>query len=205
MSKCNLHASRLATLTAKERRLYLQWLILTAVPICCDCVHLIIHFRSAFNPFTPRSDQFQISPVASPEILVWRTWHSDEKWLYYQILTASFIHFSTKGWENVFSNLGVKGLKLTTPNQNVELTRKENPEIIMRFLSKIEPRILPVRRSFQCAWYRRYSGNKWNSSSSSVLDGVETGILGSIEMITAGAGVYKIPVPTWFCRALDNA
>ena len=41
------------------------------------------------NPFTPKSDQFQISPAASPEILhytVWRTWLfiacSDESWLY---------------------------------------------------------------------------------------------------------------------------
>ena len=40
---------------------------------------------------TPKSDQFQISPEASPEILhltVWRTWlfivFSDERWLYYQ-------------------------------------------------------------------------------------------------------------------------
>ena len=38
------------------------------------------------SPFTPKSDQFQISPAASPEILhhtVWRTWlfiaYSDER------------------------------------------------------------------------------------------------------------------------------
>ena len=43
------------------------------------------------NPFTPKSDQCQISPAASPEILhhtVWRTWHFiaylDARWLYYQ-------------------------------------------------------------------------------------------------------------------------
>ena len=43
------------------------------------------------NHFTPMSDQFQISPAASPEIVrhtVWRTWvfiaYSDERWLYYQ-------------------------------------------------------------------------------------------------------------------------
>ena len=41
-------------------------------------------------PFTPKSDQFQISPAASPEILhhtVWRTWvfkaYLDERRLYY--------------------------------------------------------------------------------------------------------------------------
>ena len=61
-----------------------------------------------FNPFTIKSDQVQISPAASPVILhhtVWRTWfsiaYSDEKWLYYQILIASLIHFSVDGWENV--------------------------------------------------------------------------------------------------------
>ena len=48
-----------------------------------------------FNPLTPKSDQFPISPAASPVILhiilhhtVWRTWlfmaYSDERWLYYQ-------------------------------------------------------------------------------------------------------------------------
>ena len=43
------------------------------------------------NPFIPKSDQFQISPAASPAILhhtVWRTRlfiaYSDERWLYYQ-------------------------------------------------------------------------------------------------------------------------
>ena len=44
-----------------------------------------------FNPFTPKSDQHQTSPAASPEILhhtVRRTWlfigYSDERWLHYQ-------------------------------------------------------------------------------------------------------------------------
>ena len=68
-------------------------------------------------PFTPKRDQFQISPAAS-EILhhiVWRTWlfiaYSDETWLYNQILIASPIQFYLEGWENVlFLNMGVKGL-----------------------------------------------------------------------------------------------
>ena len=33
--------------------------------------------RASINPFTPKSDQYQISPAASPEILhhtVWITW-----------------------------------------------------------------------------------------------------------------------------------
>ena len=48
-------------------------------------------FAGFINPFTPKSDQCQISPAASPEILhhtVWRTRlfiaYSDERWLYYQ-------------------------------------------------------------------------------------------------------------------------
>ena len=62
-----------------------------------------------FNPFTPKWDQFQISPAASPEILhdtVWTTWvsiaYSDERWLYYR--------FSLPHWILFFS-LGVKVLK----------------------------------------------------------------------------------------------
>ena len=46
---------------------------------------------SNINPFTPESDQCQISPAASPEIwhhIVWRTWlfiaYTDERWLYHQ-------------------------------------------------------------------------------------------------------------------------
>ena len=49
------------------------------------------------NPFTPKSDQFQISPAASPEILdytVCRTLlYSDERLSYLPILATSLIHF----------------------------------------------------------------------------------------------------------------
>ena len=45
----------------------------------------------SINPCTPKGDQCQISPAASPEIshhTVWRTWlfiaYSDERWLYCQ-------------------------------------------------------------------------------------------------------------------------
>ena len=55
------------------------------------------------NPFTPKSDQCQISPVASPEILhhtVWRTWlflaYSDERWLYYQFSLPHLYIFLSK-------------------------------------------------------------------------------------------------------------
>ena len=60
------------------------------------------------NPFTPKSDQVRISPVASPVILhhtVWRTWlfiaYSDWKMILVPVLTTSLIQFSWKGWENV--------------------------------------------------------------------------------------------------------
>ena len=53
------------------------------------------------SPFPPKSDQFQISPAASPKILhhtVWRTWlfiaYSNERWSYYQfspLLTYTFL------------------------------------------------------------------------------------------------------------------
>ena len=65
------------------------------------------------NPFIPKSDQYQISPAASPEILhhtVWRTWlfiaYSDARWLYYQLSLPSVIQFSLQGWENAVFELG---------------------------------------------------------------------------------------------------
>ena len=66
-----------------------------------------------FNPFTPKSDQLQISPAASPEILhytVQRTWlfHSLLRWkiIILSILSVSLTHFSLKGWEIVLFELG---------------------------------------------------------------------------------------------------
>ena len=64
---------------------------------------------SCFNPFTAKSDQYQISSATSPEIqqhTVWITWffiaYSDERWLYHKhyshYLTYAFLF---KGWENV--------------------------------------------------------------------------------------------------------
>ena len=72
-------------------------------------VPVAVGFWTALNPFTPKSDQCQISPAASPEIdnhTVWRTWrfiaYSDERWWYDQFS----LHFSLKGWENVLIELG---------------------------------------------------------------------------------------------------
>ena len=70
-----------------------------------------------FNPFTPKSDQCQISPLALwPKILhhtVWRTWlfiaFSDEWWLYYQFsLPHSYVSLEKVG-RMYFLNLGVTG------------------------------------------------------------------------------------------------
>ena len=36
--------------------------------------------------------------------------YSDEKCLYYQILTTTLIRFSIKGWENVLFELGSEGV-----------------------------------------------------------------------------------------------
>ena len=71
-----------------------------------------------FNPFTPNSDQFQISPAASPEILhhaVWRIWlfiaQSDDKLLLYQF-SLPHLNISLKNFVRMyFLSLGVKGLK----------------------------------------------------------------------------------------------
>ena len=71
-----------------------------------------------FKPFTPKSDQCQISPAASPEILhhtVWRTWlfiaYQVDKWSYYQFsLHHSYVSL-LKGWENVLLELGSERVK----------------------------------------------------------------------------------------------
>ena len=59
------------------------------------------------NPFTPESDQCQISPAASQEIwhhTVWRIWlfiaYSDERWLYYKFSLHHAYNCFLKGWEN---------------------------------------------------------------------------------------------------------
>ena len=74
--------------------------------------HCIPALLVLINPFTPKSDQCQISPAASPETLrhtVWRTWlfiaYSGERWLYYKYLLPHLYIFSLRGWENVLFEL----------------------------------------------------------------------------------------------------
>ena len=86
------------------------------------CRHDAPSFRQGLSPSTPKSDQVQISPAASPEILhhtVWRTWlfiaYSDERWLCYQPSPPHLYISLKKGWENVLSELmGVKRLNFLT-------------------------------------------------------------------------------------------
>ena len=86
-----------------------------AAHCCRKCVELFVRKVETLriNPLIPKSDQYQISPAASPEILhhtVWRIWlfiaYSDARWLYYQLSLPSVIHFSLQGWENAVFELG---------------------------------------------------------------------------------------------------
>ena len=71
--------------------------------------------------FTPKSDQFQISPAVSPEVLhhtVCRTWlfiaYSDKRWLYYQFSLPHLYIFLYEGWENASLELGSEGVNTFT-------------------------------------------------------------------------------------------
>ena len=73
------------------------------------------------NPFTPESDQCQISPPAPPEILhhtVRRTWlfiaYSDERRLQYNFSLPYLCIFSLGGWENVLFELRSERVKTSS-------------------------------------------------------------------------------------------
>ena len=90
-----------------------------------------------FNPFTPESDQCQISPAASQEIwhhTVRRTWlfiaYSDEKWLYYKFSLHHSYNRFLKGWENTLFQLRserVKWAPLSIRPTPLEGKRRNNP------------------------------------------------------------------------------
>ena len=72
----------------------------------------------ALNPFTPKSDQFQISPAASPVIIHHIVWRIQLfiallrcKIIILPILTTSLIYCSLKGCENVLFELGSERVK----------------------------------------------------------------------------------------------
>ena len=75
---------------------------------------------SLLNPFTPKSDKFQISPAASSEI--WRTWlfiaYSDERLLYHQFSLPHCIHESRWNVENVLFELGSGSVNPFTPESD---------------------------------------------------------------------------------------
>ena len=69
------------------------------------------------NPFAPKSDQFQISPAASPVMIHHMEWRIQLfiallrcKKIILPILTTSLIYCSLKGCENVLFELGSEGL-----------------------------------------------------------------------------------------------
>ena len=75
-------------------------------------------FSQHFNPFTPKRDQIQISPAASPVILhhtEWKTWlflaYSDKKWLYYKFSLHHSYNRFLKGWENTLFELRSERVK----------------------------------------------------------------------------------------------
>ena len=103
---------------------------ITSSPKLPGPLSTILSNKTFFNPFTPKSDQSQLSPAASPAILhhtVWRTWlfidYSDGKWLRYQILATSLMHLSLKGWENAICELGSERVKTCTWGSHKEVSR----------------------------------------------------------------------------------
>ena len=86
---------------------------------CGEADSRVVHVSRPLNPFTPKSDQVQISPVASPVILhhtVWRTWlfiaYSDWKMILVPVLTTIphlYISLEKVG-RMYFLSLGLKGL-----------------------------------------------------------------------------------------------
>ena len=85
----------------------------------------------SFRPFAPSSDQFKISPAASPEIwhhTVWRTClfiaQSDERWLYYQFsLHHSYVSLNvSKPQEGII----FPHFSTTSIETNLPLSRQRN-------------------------------------------------------------------------------
>ena len=77
------------------------------------------------QPFTPKSDQFQISPAVYKNItshsmknLAFHNLYADERWLHYHILTTSLTDIPLQVGRMCFLNLGMKeegGLIWTAP------------------------------------------------------------------------------------------
>ena len=95
-----------------------SWMGISTAPFAQANLQCGVRINTAgkFNPFTPKSDQCQISPAASPEILyitVRRTWlfiaYSDERWLYYYQFSLPHLYISRQEVGRIyFLNLVVK-------------------------------------------------------------------------------------------------
>ena len=117
--------------------------------------------KNRVNPFTLKSDQFQISPAASPEILhptVWRTWlfipYSEGRRSYVPILLSSLIHFSLKGLENLLFELGSERVK-----------KKMTPRKYVFDVTHIVMAFWRVRHRQQSLHVRRHgTRNGWSAS-----------------------------------------
>ena len=88
----------------------------------CHWKKQILTLEHTLNPFTPKSDQLQVSPAASPEILHHTevinnlAFHRLLRWktIILPILTTSLRHFSLKGLENLLFEFGSERVKMVT-------------------------------------------------------------------------------------------
>ena len=107
------------------------------------------------NPFTPKSDQCQISPAASPEMLhhtVWRTWlfvaYLDERLLYYQFSLPRLYIYLRKVGRTYFLSLGVKGSN--KPQQKSRQHSTTNTKRRMRTRRVNKKIYYSARKDFTC-------------------------------------------------------
>ena len=110
----------------KKQRATFRWssLVPSEMKFFCRCS------PSGISCFTPKSDQFQISPAASSEILhhtVWRTRlfidYSDERWLRCQFSLHYLYIYLYKVGRMYFLNLGVKRWMVDTQARLNEVCR----------------------------------------------------------------------------------
>ena len=74
--------------------------------------------HNGFNPYTPKSDQFQISPCSLTGKIISHIMknlafiaYTAGRWLYYQFSLHHVCIFSLEGWENVRFELGSESVK----------------------------------------------------------------------------------------------
>ena len=141
------------------------------------------------NHFTPKSDQYQISPAAAQEILehtVWRTWlfisYSDERWYTTNSQYITLYISLLKGWENVLFELNGNAFPIRRRKTNPTRSVWSVPQLRWKSPSKrtsfptsclgtwpwgkrivcwwTQPR-MPRTSSSPCLWRR--AAPKWNT------------------------------------------